>query len=228
MESDKITSAQNGLIWKLINEKGLDKGKIEDAYGHISQLTKGQASALIDYLSKYQGDEIAPDSNPVQAPEIPKKPFVAGKLPEAMAGQWGIDPMLANLFFMVIDGNIYVKSPGLLYMASKKGYSSIKVTSRKEGDTWVADAEIFPQISTEELKAIATMPATVADRVMNEFFASTNGHATASPENVQNKRMHPFMQQLAETRALNRALRSYTGYGGTSYEEMPQGEVEHE
>ena len=33
------------------------------------------------------------------------------------------------------------------------------------------------------------------------------------------------MEKLAQTRAVDRALRLYTGYGGTSYEELPDAEV---
>jgi hypothetical protein len=48
---------------------------------------------------------------------------------------------------------------------------------------------------------------------------------TANIENVQNRSMHKFLREMAQTRALGRALRSYTGYGGTSYEELPDAEI---
>ena len=45
-------------------------------------------------------------------------------------------------------------------------------------------------------------------------------------ENVKNSKMYPFLKEMAETRSVNRALRLYTGFGGTSYEEMPESVVE--
>ena len=44
-------------------------------------------------------------------------------------------------------------------------------------------------------------------------------------ENVQNRNMHQFLREMAQTRALGRALRSYTGYGSTTYEELPDAEI---
>jgi hypothetical protein len=37
--------------------------------------------------------------------------------------------------------------------------------------------------------------------------------------------LYKIPSELAETRSVNRALRLFTGYVGTSYEEMPQGEI---
>ena len=53
----------------------------------------------------------------------------------------------------------------------------------------------------------------------------TNGIGTANKENVQNSNMHKFLREMAQTRALGRALRSYTGYGSTTYEELPDATV---
>jgi len=43
--------------------------------------------------------------------------------------------------------------------------------------------------------------------------------------NVRNTKMYPFLKEMAKARAVNRASRLYCGYGGTTYEELPEGEV---
>ena len=62
-------------------------------------------------------------------------------------------------------------------------------------------------------------------RMLENYFGPTKGEGRAGKDNVKNTRMYPFLKEMAETRSVNRALRLYTGYGGTSYEEMPQAQI---
>ena len=143
-----------------------------------------------------------------------------------MASLNGIPKELANMYFMIISDQLYVKSPGLLYMASKKGYSRIDVKSEKDGEGYVAEARIYPNIPVDVLKALSGLPAGSVQSILDTQYGPTIGYAKANKNTVQNSRMMHFMRELAETRAVNRALRLYTGYGGTSYEELPEAKTD--
>ena len=156
----------------------------------------------------------------------PKTEMKIGK-PERMAMLYKIPSELANMFFMTIDDALYVKAPGLLYMAGKKGYSRILTTSHYDEThkEWVAETEVYPLIPKDVIEAIPKMQVDLAKEILTTYYGATKGEGRASDDNVKNTRMKPFHKELAETRSVNRALRLFTGYGGTSYEEMPQGEI---
>ena len=142
-----------------------------------------------------------------------------------MAHMQGIPVELANMYFMIIDDQLYIKAPGLLHLAAKKGYTKIEVQSEKQGDGYTATARIYPKMDVEFIRSLNGLPEDVIKEIVDKQYGPTSGYASANKSNVRNTRMHVFLKELAETRAVNRALRLYTGYGGTSYEEMPQAEV---
>ncbi len=164
-------------------------------------------------------------------PEIPKQPFSVSKgAVSSIAKQYGIPDDLANMYFMLIDQQLYIKHPGLLYIASKIGYQRIEVESHynRETETWEATAKIYPKIPSKILNTLNSIPEPQRDVVLKYYLSPTVANGTANKENVKNTRMHAFLKEMAETRAINRALRLYTGYGGTSFEELPDSEIEND
>jgi hypothetical protein len=137
---------------------------------------------------------------------------------------YGIPESLANMFFIKMDNKLYIMNPGLLYLASKKGYSSIEVSDKFNEKTqeWEAECVIYPKLETNQLECISKFDITIQKSILETLTRPTNGKGRASKSNVKMTTMHLFLRELAQTRACNRALRNYTGYGGTSSEELPE------
>ena len=246
-----ITEAQRKKLFALLSEHKIDKDIFEGTTEQkISELTKGDASECIDILintedkigslrlwslghddshDDEQKQEQNKDKQDTQTPIVPKPKteMVIGKA-ERMAQMYGIPIELANMFFMTIDGALYVKSPGLLYMAGKKGYARILTTSKynEQFNEWEATTYVFPHIPKEIILSLPGLDKDLQRQVLENYFGPTKGEGRAGKDNVKNTRMYPFLKEMAETRSVNRALRLYTGYGGTSYEEMPESVVE--
>jgi len=173
---------------------------------------------------------------PAQAPATTAQPTVAtsAKLtvekpssrPALMARMNGIPPELADMFFSLIDGSLYIKLPGLLYMASKKGYSRIVVDepTMKDG-TWYVKASVYPLIPKDVLITMGSMDKELANKIVNEYYGPVVGYGRANKDNVKTTKILPFLPELAAARATARALRLYTGYGGTSEEELPDARI---
>lgn len=85
--------------------------------------------------------------------------------------------------------------------------------------------ELYGQRKAQALKQLRLVEDVIM-HVLRTQYGPTTAHATASKSNVLNSRMHARLMEFAETRATARALRLYTGYGGTSYEELPDAEIE--
>lgn len=160
-------------------------------------------------------------------PEKPKtkKELVIGNV-EAAAAKYGIPKEMANLFFMTFDGGLYIKNPGLLYLAGKIGYSRIEITDICKDGEWQAECKIYPRLTKELLEGVGQLDKALQKQALDFITAPTNGTGRANTENVKMKTMHSFLKEMAQTRACNRALRNYTGYGGTSYEELPEAQLE--
>ncbi len=146
----------------------------------------------------------------------------------ALAKTAGIPEEMANLFFMSLNGNAYIKVAGLQYMAGKIGYRRIEITDScdEKSGTWSAEARIYPRVDAKTLETLAKLAPDVQKDVYADLSKPTNGIGTANRSSVQNTRMLPFLREMAQTRALGRALRSYTGYGSTVYEELPESQLE--
>jgi len=140
----------------------------------------------------------------------------------ALAGSYGISPEMANLFFVKFDGALYIKNPGLLFLAAKKGYGHITVTDKYNEKTaeWEAECKIYPCLTKEIIEAISKLAPTMQEAALISATMPTNGLGRAGNTNIRMKTMLVFARELAQTRAQNRALRPYTGYGGCSYEEL--------
>ncbi len=183
-------------------------------------------------VATQEAKEIKPQENkPIQKTEhIERTPLKVEKASRisVIAKMNRIPPELADMYFLILDGQLYIKSPGLLYMASKQGYARIKVTSQYDSDKkeWNATALVFPKIPVEVLQSFAGITPAVQAEILETQYGPTTGFGRASMENVKMSTMHKFLKEMAETRAVNRALRLFTGYGGTSYEELPESSVE--
>ncbi len=156
-----------------------------------------------------------------------KKELAVGSC-EALAVQYGIPLELANMFFKQFDSQMYIKNPGLLYLANKKGYSRIEIVDKFDEKTgeWSAECKIYPRLTKEILEGIGKLAPELQKQGLDFATAPTNGMGRASKDNVMTSAMQPFLREMAQTRAMNRALRAYTGYGGTSAEELPEGQIE--
>lgn len=254
-ESKEATDAQRKKLFAVLNENGIEKDIFENTVQkEISILTRGEISKCISILEKSEDkigdlrkwaltlDEEPPkqtkpdDSNKEIAtktestPAPVKTPMTVGKAStqtELMAQLNGIPPQLANMFFMTMDGSLYVKQPGLLHMASKKGYARIETRSELDKDTgeWKAETKIYPVIPKEVIISLANLDKEMQKMILNDYYGPTIGQGRASKANVKMSTMHLFLKEMAETRSVNRALRLYVGYGATSYEEMPTAQI---
>ncbi len=148
----------------------------------------------------------------------------------SIAQLYNIPPDIANMYFMLIDDQLYIKHQGLLFLASKKGYQRIEVEStwNSSDKTWYATARVYPKIPLKVLEMLKELPEDERKLIIDYMTKPTIANATANIENVRNPRMHSYLKEMSETRAINRALRLFTGYGGTSYEELDSSELDTE
>ena len=237
-----MTEPQRKFLFTKMGEANVSKEDLEKSLGiGISELTKNEASALIDCLvnnadlnetvKKIKESHTAqqPEENkPVPAEPKKKTEFeVKPGSTLALAKTAGIPEEMANLFFMSLNGTAYIKVAGLQYMAGKIGYRRIEIIDYfdEKTNTWTAEARIYPKIDNKTLEALSKLSPETQKMAYGDLSKPTNGIGTANKENVQNRNMHPFLREMAQTRALGRALRSYTGYGSTTYEELPDAEI---
>jgi hypothetical protein len=110
-------------------------------------------------------------------------------------------PKLDDRFIIEIEGNEFVKYPGLLDLGHQKGISQIEVD--------------IIQIPDSENNNSAICKATVVSKV-GETFTDVGD---ASPLNT-NSKVSKHLLRMASTRAIARALRSFTNVGLTALEEL--------
>ena len=245
MMEGMMTDPQRKLLFSKMGEENISKEDLESHLGFgISELSKGEASILIDcFINNADLDEAVKKikeghtAQPQENREIAKPPEQATKQKQsftvqpgselALAKTAGIPEEMANLFFMKLNGNAYIKVAGLQYMAGKIGYRRIEILDSydEKTQTWSAEAKIYPKIDNKTLEALSKLSPETQKMAYEDLSKPTNGIGTANKENVQNRNMLPFLREMAQTRALGRALRSYTGYGSTTYEELPDAEI---
>ena len=256
MTRGSMSEEQRKLLFVKLEKAGFSKEDMEDSLKFpISELSVREASELIDCFAKdgdlsetimkvrelHENAGNEPEKKEVQeSPVMPRTPeqaiarkkekqdFVVQPGSElALAKTAGIPEEMANLFFMKLNGNAYIKVAGLQYMAGKIGYRRIEIIDNydEKSETWTAEAKIYPKIDNKTLEALSKLSPETQKMAYEDLSKPTNGIGTASKENVQNRNMHQFLREMAQTRALGRALRSYTGYGSTTYEELPDAEI---
>ena len=126
---------------------------------------------------------------------IPTGEFINGQILEKKR------PKLDDRFIIEIEGNEFVKYPGLLDLGHQKGISQIEVD--------------IIQIPNIENKNSAICKATVVSKV-GETFTDVGD---ANPQNC-NSKVAKHLLRMASTRAIARALRSFTNVGLTALEEL--------
>jgi len=138
-----------------------------------------------------------------------------------LSEQLGIPPG----FVLEMNGKPYVTKEGLLLQARRIGYASIEAdVAPVDGDPtkgWEAEGKIFRMLTREEMDMLSKL-ANDKEAFLTAYRdlrRPTRAHATATKENVQMSTLHSRMRELAETRAINRALRLYTGCGLATPEE---------
>ena len=247
-EKGTWTEPQRKLLFSLMEKNSLTKEDMEDSLKFpMSELSLQEASGLIDCL-KNNGDlslvigkirdmhpgpdqqeekQMAKPAEVIEKPQAKQAFTVQPGSELALAKTAGIPEEMANLFFMKLNGNAYIKVAGLQYMAGKIGYRRIEIIDNfdEKSGTWTAEAKIYPKIDNKTLEALSKLSPETQKMAYEDLSKPTNGIGTASKENVQNRNMHQFLREMAQTRALGRALRSYTGYGSTTYEELPNAEI---
>lgn len=177
-----------------------------------------------DFVKQWKANkEGVKQENPLAlSPEIKThNSLVIGSV-SALAGNYGIPKELADLFFMKFENQLYIKNPGLLWLASKKGYAHMEVTDKYDetNKEWVAEYKVYPVLTKEIVEAISKLDPKIQENALLIATKPTNGIGRAGEKNIKMKTMIPFARELAQTRAQNRCLRAYTGYGGTSAEEI--------
>ena len=110
-------------------------------------------------------------------------------------------PKLDERFITEIEGNEFVKYPGLLDLGHQKGILKIEVESL--------------QLPTKENGNFAVCKATVVSKTGETF----TDLGDANPGNCTS-RVSKHLLRMASTRAIARALRSYTNIGMTCLEEL--------
>ena len=169
--STAMTNAQRKLLFSQMEKENIDKVALEDRLGFsIGELSKQEASALIDCLM-HNGDldeaierilnnRAGSSSQVPSAQNSEKSKFTVEPGSElAIAKIAGLPPEMANLFFMKLNGNVYIKVAGLQFMAGKIGYQRIEITDHYEESTktWVAEAKIYPKICVDKLATISRL-----------------------------------------------------------------------
>jgi hypothetical protein len=145
----------------------------------------------------------------------------------SLAMTLGIPADLANMFFVKLGDQMYIKVAGLEFLAGKQGVGRIEVSDHydSENETWVAEAKVYPKIGPREIEAISKLPEAMQKIAFEELTKPTNGIGQANKNNIKMSTMIPFAREMAQTRAKGRALRAFTHYGATSYEELPEAEI---
>ena len=152
--------------------------------------------------------------------------------PEEVGKFFGVPPTIAPMLFTVFRDNEtgierpYINLVGMLYLDAKKGYQKIDVAVNQVGpDDWEAEARIYPKVTVQMLEAFNKLPHEYQDKLFDQLFGPTVETGRANKLNVRNTKMHIYLKEMAKARAVNRASRLYCGYGGTTYEELPEGEI---
>ena len=118
-------------------------------------------------------------------------------------------------YIIVLKGNDYITYKGLLAIAHDEGLKSIN-TELISLDKDTVEKEKDGKIYITSASGLCIFKATVSGE--NGTYSA---YGDASPKNV-GKMIAPHLIRMAETRAIARALRSYTGCGYTARQELTE------
>jgi hypothetical protein len=147
----------------------------------------------------------------------------------AKASEWTVKDLadqyqIPKGLVLEINGKPYVTKEGLLIQARRIGYDSIEATVTEVRDGWFeSEGRVYRSLKPQEVDLLSKINGQDKEtfwRVYQDLRRPTVAHATANPDNVKMGAMKAYMRELAETRAINRALRLFTGCGLVSADEL--------
>ena len=151
-------------------------------------------------------------------------------LERAAHGEWTVRDLASKLdvppgFILTINGKPYITKEGLLQQARRIGYDAIWAELHEIEGGYEAIGYVRRRIRDEELHFLQAIAGKVDkdsfNHVYRQIFQTTNAHGTATKDNVRLAELRDkYLRELAETRAINRALRLFTGCGLVSVDEL--------
>jgi hypothetical protein len=141
---------------------------------------------------------------------------------------YGIPEPLMNVYFIELGGVLYAKEMFLLEQAYKRGVQCIEVKVEQKEGVWEAEAKIYPSLDEKIMMRLLDMPEEERKKYWEYLTKPTVEWGKASRETVRMSTMQPYLREMAIKRAVTRACRLFSGWGSTSYEEMPEAELSSE
>lgn len=155
------------------------------------------------------------------------KPFEVSEAKD-IADFYGIPQSIVNLFWVKLGGTAYPKAPFKVMQAQKKGVQRVELKLvEKSKDNWECEVSIFPKLTGRELDFLTSVSDPAERKQYFEYFTKpTTNYGRANLENVKMSTMHKFLPEMAVTRGVSRTCGIYAGVGGTTYEELPDAELD--
>ncbi len=199
-EREKISRSLDRRFLELSKEK-------QDSRIHGAG-PKGSLDATIDESGREIVDSVRSDA----AKAVPLEVREAGELYKVPAH-----------FVIMFDNRPYIPKDGMLWKLREYGYDAVDVEIQEEEGGFLAEARIYPKLRRTDYDLLSKVAETRPEdliKVMEQLRRPTVAHATANKGNLKPKQLK-WMREMAETRAVLRAARVYTGMGLSTPEEEP-------
>ncbi len=122
----------------------------------------------------------------------------------------------------------YVTKPGLLYKLEQKGYHAVQIRyilEDEEAGVYECEAAVYPKLKKEDYELLSKIldkgDKALFRETREDLMRPTISRGRASPETLKEKQVK-YAREMAETRALCRATRIYTGCGLYMREEVEE------
>ncbi len=147
-----------------------------------------------------------------------------------MAEKYDLPPGFILTFEDPKTGRIspYVTKPGLLYKLEQKGYHAVQIRYILEDEkagVYECEAAIYPKLRKEDYELLSKIldkgDKAIFRETREELMRPTISRGRASPETLKEKQLK-WAKEMAETRALCRAARVYSGCGLYMEEEVEE------
>jgi hypothetical protein len=214
-------------VSKVLTDAARDERIGADAIGRIETAAQERLAALVFPAAP---TAIAKAQEAARPLDVATRRIVSV---EDAAKLYNVPPNFV-LLFKDSEGNVrpYVTKEGLLAILKKHGFRAAQTRSEPDPDKrggFVAVAEIYPDLRPED-RALLERISDMKDRetfleAFRAFTRPTIAHATANDDNLLSPRQGKRMRELAETRALLRAIRVYTGTGAALPPNVDEDEV---
>jgi hypothetical protein len=122
-------------------------------------------------------------------------------------------------FIQLLNGKPYVTKQGLYWKAEKKGYRSLRTVFLErdtENEDYLVEARLYPHLTKEDYILLGMLQDSNSELYEKTFKEITRPYVVqrrTNRKNVPMKQIHPHMEALAQTRAINEVLRLFTGCG---------------